>query len=111
MVADPQRGGGSMTTELTGTVALTRFILRRDWIRIIVWVAAIATVELLTAWSTTRVYSTQADLSRAAAASHGNPAALVLTGLDQGLDTIGGQVSFLIGATGLVAVALMAVFM
>ena len=100
-----------MTTELTGTVALTRFILRRDWIRIIVWVAAIATVELLTAWSTTRVYSTQADLSRAAAASHGNPAALALTGPDQGLDTIGGQVAFQIGATGLVAVALMAVFM
>jgi ABC-2 type transport system permease protein len=100
-----------MTTGLTGTVVLTRFILRRDWMRIIVWIAAIAVVELLTAWSTIKVYPTQADLSRAAAATHGNAAAIALNGPDQGLDTIGGQVAFQIGATGLIAVALMAVFM
>ena len=100
-----------MTIELTGTVALTRLIVRRDWMRALIWITAIAVVEVLTTLSTTRIYSTQADLSRAAAATHGNAAAIAINGPDQGLDTIGGQVAFQIGATGLVSVALMAVFM
>lgn len=100
-----------MTTELTGTVTLTRFILRRDRMRVAVWIAAIAFVEVLTAWSTIRLYPTQADLRQAATAAQGNAAAIAINGPDQGLDTIGGQVAFQIGATGLVAVALMAVFM
>ncbi|GLW63701.1 exporter of polyketide antibiotics [Actinomadura rubrobrunea] len=100
-----------MMTELTGTATLVRFTVRRDRVRVLVWIASIALLELLTAANTKEIYSTQAALDKAAAAARGNPAAIALTGPDQALDTMGGQVAFQIGTIGLVAVALMAVFM
>ncbi|MBX6767373.1 MAG: ABC transporter permease, partial [Actinomadura rubrobrunea] len=100
-----------MTTELTGTATLIRFTVRRDRVRIIVWIASIVLLELLTAANTKEIYPTQAALDKAAAAARGNPAAIALTGPDQALDTMGGQVAFQIGTIGLVAVALMALFM
>lgn len=98
-------------TELTGTATLTRLILRRDRVRILVWVVATALLVLVTAASVKGLYPTQADLDEAAAASHGNAAAIALNGPDQGLDTLGGQVAFQVGFLGLVVVALMSMFM
>jgi ABC-2 type transport system permease protein len=98
-------------TELTGTVTLTRFILRRDRVRILVWIVATVLLVALTAASVKGLYPTQAALDDAAAATHGNAAAIALNGPDQGLDTIGGQVAFQVGAFGLVVVALMSMFM
>jgi ABC-2 type transport system permease protein len=100
-----------LARELTGTGTLVRFVLRRDRLRIAVWIGAIVLLELLSAASTVGLYSTQADLDDAAAAVHGNAAAIALNGPDQALDTMGGQVAFQIGTFGLVAVALMAIFM
>jgi len=97
--------------ELTATLTLTRFTLRRDWVRILVWTGSIVLLELLTAASTKGLYPTQADLDEAAAATHGNAAAIALNGPDQALNTIGGQVAFQTGTVGLVTVALMAIFM
>jgi ABC-2 type transport system permease protein len=98
-------------TELTGAVSLARCILRRDRLRMLVWTVSIVLLELLTAASTKGLYPTQADLDQAAAAVRGNAAAIALNGPDQALDTMGGQVAFQIGTIGLVAVALMAIFM
>jgi ABC-2 type transport system permease protein len=97
-------------TELTGVGTLTRFILRRDRVRILVWVVGIALLVISTAASTKGLYPTQADLDEAAAATHGNAAAIALNGPDQGLVTLGGQVAFQAGALGLVVVALMSMF-
>ncbi|HEU5160067.1 MAG TPA: ABC transporter permease [Streptosporangiaceae bacterium] len=97
--------------ELTGTGTLTRFILRRDRLRILVWIGSIFLLEYMSAASTKGIYHTQADLDKAAAAVHGNAAAIALNGPDQALDTMGGQIVFQIGTFGLVLVALMAIFM
>ncbi len=98
-------------SELTGTATLTRFILRRDRVRILVWVVAIVLLVVVTAASVKGLYPTQAALDEAAAVTHGNAAAIALNGPDQGLDTLGGQVAFQVGAFGLVVVALMSMFM
>ena len=98
-------------TGLTGTAVVTRFIVRRNRVRIVVWVAGIAVLVALLAASVQGLYPTQADLDQAAAASRGNAAAIAFNGPVQGLDTVGGEVAFQAGAMGMVVVALMSVLM
>jgi len=71
--------------ELTGTAELIRFIVRRDRIRILVWVFAVAGLVALTVVGIKGLYPTQADLDQAAAASQGNAAAIVFNGPAQSL--------------------------
>ncbi|GHB32073.1 ABC transporter membrane-spanning protein [Streptomyces umbrinus] len=101
----------STATELTGTVTLTRLVLRRDRVRILVWIVALPLLLVLTAASVKGLYSTQADLDEAAASSADNAGAIAFNGPVQALDTIGGQVAFQTGSIGLVLVALMSMFM
>lgn len=68
-----------MTTaaaEFTGTGALTGFVIRRDWLRILVWTGAIAVLVVVSAQSVKSLYPTPADLVSAARASEGNAAAM-----------------------------------
>jgi ABC-2 type transport system permease protein len=98
-------------TELTGTWLLVRFTLRRDWLRIAIWVVSITTLVVLTAASIKGLYPTQVDLDQAAAASAENAAAIAFNGPVQGLDTVGGEVAFQAGTFGLVLVGLMSLLM
>ncbi|CAM5573765.1 ABC transporter permease [Streptomyces aurantiogriseus] len=98
-------------TELTGTATLTRLVLRRDRVRILVWTVAVPLLVILTAASVKGLYPTQADLDEAAATSADNAAAIAFNGPVQALDTLGGQVAFQTGSLGLVVVALMSMFM
>ncbi len=98
-------------TSLTGSIALTRFILRRDRIRIFVWIAAIVVLAALTAVGIKGLFPTQAALDQTAAATQHNAAAIAFNGPAQGLNTVGGQVAFQFGAGGMVLVALMSIFM
>ena len=99
------------TQELAGTRALTRFVLRRDRVRIVVWIAAIVALVVMTVASVKGLYPTDADLRNAASASEGNAAAIAFNGPAQALDTLGGQVAFQTGTFGLVVVALMSLLM
>jgi len=96
-------------TSLTGTATLTRFIVHRERVRIVVWVAAIAVLVALTSASVKGLLPTQADIDQAAATYNGNAAAIAFNGPAQGLNTVGGEVAFQAGAMGLVIVALMSV--
>jgi len=98
-------------TELTGLGTLTRFLLRRDRVRILVWIAAIGLLIVLSAASVEGIYPTQADLDEAATASRDNAAAIAFNGPDQALDTLGGQVAFQVSSFGLILTGLMAIFM
>jgi ABC-2 type transport system permease protein len=98
-------------TALTGTVALTRFILRRDRIRILIWIVAIIVLAALTAAGIKGLFPTQAALDQMAVATQHNAAAIAFNGPAQGLNTVGGQVAFQFGAGGMVLVALMSLFM
>ena len=108
------RGAGAEGRQghtLTGTWTLVRFILRRDRVRLPVWLVGIVLLVLSSAASIAELYPTQADLDTAAATARDNAALLALQGPDYGLDTVGGQVVFNIGAFGYVVVALMGMFL
>jgi polyether ionophore transport system permease protein len=98
-------------SSFTGTADLTRFALRRDRVRIAVWVIAIVVLVIITAASTKSLFPTQADLDQAAAASQDNPAALAFNGPAVALNTMGGQIAFQVGAVGLTVVGLMSLLM
>ncbi len=96
---------------LAGMPALVRLALRRDRVRIPVWVAAVAALVLVTAQSVQGLYPTPGALAAAAAVIEDNPTALVMNGPAQGLDTLGGRVAFEVGAFGAVLVALMSLLL
>lgn len=98
-----------MIIELDGTLALTRSIVHRDRVRILIWILSIVTLVVLTVASVEGLFPTQASLDSAAAASH-NAAVIVFNGPPQGLHTLGGEVAFQMGAMGMVVVALMSLF-
>ncbi len=103
-----------MTTtvaSLTGLAPLGRFAVRRDRVRIVVWVASIVLLVLSTVASVKGLYPNQAELTKAARASENNVAAVIFNGPPQGLDTVGGQVAFQTGTFGLILMGLMSVFM
>ena len=98
-------------TSLTGTLALIRFIVRRDRFRIVVWVGSIVVLAALTVAGIKGLFPTQAALDQTASATQHNAAAIAFNGPAQGLNTVGGQVAFQFGAGGMVLVALMSIFM
>lgn len=110
-VATREPAGAAQGGTFTGTWALVRFILRRDRVRLPVWIAGIVLLVLSSAASIKDLYPTQADLDTAAATARDNAALLALQGPDFGLDTLGGQVVFNMGAFGYAVVALMGMFL
>ena len=96
---------------LAGTPALVRLALRRDRIRIPVWVAAVVALVLVTAQTVQGLYPTAGALAAAAAVIEDNPTAVVMNGPAQGLGTLGGRVAFEVGAFGAVLVALMSLLL
>ncbi|MGH2792355.1 MAG: ABC transporter permease [Actinomycetota bacterium] len=98
-------------TTLTGTGSLIRFILRRDRIRIPVWIAAILALVLSTATSVTGLYNTREELSAAADIVGDNPAFVAMNGPAYAIETVGGRVAWEVGAFGLAVVALMSMFL
>ncbi|TMD14859.1 MAG: ABC transporter permease [Chloroflexi bacterium] len=98
-------------TALTGTFELARSIVRRDRIRILVWIGSIVVLAAFTAAGTKGLFPSQAALDQTAAATQHNAAAIAFNGPAQGLNTVGGQVAFQFGAGGMVLVALMSLFM
>jgi ABC-2 type transport system permease protein len=98
-------------TSLTGTLALIRFILRRDRVRIVVWIGSIVVLAALTVAGIKGLFPTEAALDQTASATQHNAAAIAFNGPAQGLNTVGGQVAFQFGAVGMVLVALMSIFM
>jgi ABC-2 type transport system permease protein len=98
-------------TTLTGTWSLVRFILRRDRVRLPVWIIGITLLVLSTAASVKGLYPTQADLDKAAQTATENAALIALNAPAYGLDTLGGQAVFNIGSFGYVVMALMGMFL
>ena len=50
-------------TSLTGTAALTRFILRRDRLRILIWIVALVALVALTTVGITGLMSLRSSMS------------------------------------------------
>jgi len=92
---------------LSGTGTMIRLILRRDRIRIPLWIAAIAGVIVGSAASVTEVYATQEEINAYASSVGENPAVVAMNGPAYALDTIGGVVVYETTLIGVVGVALM----
>jgi ABC-2 type transport system permease protein len=105
---EPAARADTRGSTLTGTWALVRFILRRDRVRLPVWIGGIVLLVLSSAASVKGLYPTQADLDKAAAPLYDNAAVIALNGPTYGIDTMGGQIVFQIGSFGYVTMALMA---
>ena len=98
-------------TDVSGTAPLLRFILRRDRVRLTVWVVGIAVLVASSASSVEGLYPTAADLRGAASMIRDNAAVIAMNGPPIGLDTLGGRVVFELGAFTFVVVALMNIFL
>lgn len=97
-------------SNFAGTTTLALASARRDRVRMVGWVVGLVGVIGLGASGVQDLFPTQADLDQAAELS-ANPAVRAFNGPDQGLDTLGGQVAFQLGASVLTVTALMALLM
>lgn len=82
----PARRARSRSDSLAGTGTLVRFILRRDRIRMPVWILALTLGTVGTASSFPGLYPTAASRQARAALLHDNPAGVAFSGPGYGLD-------------------------
>jgi ABC-2 type transport system permease protein len=98
-------------TLLAGTTRLTRLVLRRDRVRIALWIIAIAGFVVVAASGIKGAFPTASDLEAGAIAVSNSASQIALNGPAQGLDTLGGRVAFEVWNFGLIGVALMSLLM
>ncbi len=105
------------SSPIAGLRTMVRFALRRDRLRLALWVAGIVGLVVATAASITGLYTTTEDLEGYARTVRGNSALIVQSGPGYGLDdpaveaTTGAVVMNEVGVWAILAVALMSVFM
>jgi ABC-2 type transport system permease protein len=95
----------------TGVLPLARLVLRRDRVRLPIWIVSVTLLVLFTAASVKGLYRTEAELVAGAAPMYGNAAVIALNGPTYAIDTYGGQMAFQIGSFGYVVMALMGMFL
>lgn len=95
---------------LAGTGTLFRFALRRDRIRLPVWVLAAAALVVQQSLGSQTFYDTPQDLAAYRASVGSNPATIALAGPPVGLDTVAGAIAFEISFFVILVAALMAMF-
>ncbi len=95
----------------TGTPTLVRLILRRDRVRLPVWVVSIVGLVGFSANAVQGVYGTAHDRAVYAETVGRSSGSIALAGPPVGLRTIGGVTIFETSATALIAIALMAIFL
>ncbi|TFV62723.1 ABC transporter permease [Geodermatophilus sp. DF01-2] len=95
---------------LEGTGALLRFALRRERVRLVVWVAVGAGLVAAQATASQALYDSPEDLVAYRASVGSNAATIAFGGPPVGLDTVAGTVAFEISAFLLLVAALMALF-
>jgi ABC-2 type transport system permease protein len=79
---------------IAGIGTMIRLILRRDRIRIPLWILAISGIILSSAAGVSEVYATQEELDAYASSVGSNPAVIAMNGPPYALDTIGGVVVY-----------------
>src|SRR4030095_12882262 len=95
---------------LAGTGALLRFAVRRDRVRLPIWVLAGAALVLTQSSSNQSFYRTPEALPAYRASAGSNAARTALPGPPVGLDTVAGTVAFEISSPVVLLTVLMAMF-
>jgi len=96
---------------LSGTRAMARLVLRRDRVRLAVWVLALLALVLSSVASVTSLYATASQREAYTAAVGDNPVAVIMGGPGTGLPSLGAIVVFEVAVVGYVAVGLMSVLL
>jgi len=95
----------------TGTATLVRLILRRDRVRLPVWLLALVGLTAYPVAAVQGLYATPEAMASYAATVGSSGASIAMTGPPVALDTVGGITVFEVTPTALVGIALMAVFL
>lgn len=112
-VAPPEasRAGRSVASPVAGTWRLVLFVLRRDRVRLPVWLLGITAVTGASANAVVGVYGTPERQAAYAATIEGSAVSRLLGGVPRDVDTLGGIISFEVTAFAAVATALMTLFL
>ncbi len=95
----------------TGTRHLVRLILRRDRLRLPIWIIALTAVTGSSASAVISVYGTPQEIAAYAGTVGDSAASRMMNGRPVALDTIGGIVAYETTMTALVVTALMVIFL
>lgn len=98
-------------SRFTGTGQLVRLALRRDRIRIPVWVLALSGITYATAVSEEGLFETQAAIDAYAALAERSPVTIAFAGPPIGLNTIEGIVVYEMSLMAILGVSVMAILM
>ena len=96
---------------LAGTASMARLVVRRDRVRLPVWILALVGIVYLSAAAVRSTYRSRQQIDAYAATVGESPVGIAMGGPPVALDTIGGILVYETGFTALVGVALMAVFL
>ena len=94
-----------------GTWTLVRLVLRRDRIRLPIWIGSLVGLTGYSAVAVQSVYDTPQAQATYAATVGTSGATIAMTGPPTALDTIGGITVFEVEPTAIIGVALMAIFL
>jgi ABC-2 type transport system permease protein len=96
--------------DLAGFSTAFRFLLRRNWLRMLVWVLVLAGLVAIVIVSQRQAFPTQADRTAYAAIAN-TPAVAALTGLPYAAGSLGGILVIKIWMTDAIALAFAVVFL
>ena len=100
-----------MTDALAGTPSLIRLVLRRDRLRLLIWIGGILTVVWFSAAAVSATYDTAEKRAGYAATVTSSPASVLITGPPVALDQAGGITVLEVGLTAFLTITLFAMFM
>src|SRR5580698_10279510 len=104
------RSGASSSQGLANWTLAFRFLLRRNWVRMLVWVLILAGLIAIVIVSQRQAFPTQADRTAYAAIAN-TPSVAALTGLPYAAGTLGGILNIKIWMTDAVALAFAVIFL
>lgn len=100
-----------MSTSLTGTRHLLRLILRRDRIRLPLWLVGLGGMIAVSALVVSPIYNTPEKVAGYAGAVGASPVSYLMSGRQAGIDTIGGIVANEISQIAQLGICLMVMFL
>ena len=104
------RPATSSSRDFAGWTIASRFLFRRNWVRMLVWVLVLAGLIAIVIVSQRQTFPTQADRTAYAAIAN-TPAVAALTGLPYSAGTLGGILNIKIWMTDAIALAFAVIFL
>lgn len=101
---------GSVRNSFVGMGVMMRFILRRNWLRMLVWIVVLSSMVPIVIDSQRTIFPTQADRDAYAHVAN-TPAIAALTGLPYAAGTLGGILNIKLWMTLAIALSLAVIFL